>query len=719
MSFLHPALLYLLPAAAVPVILHLFAMHRLRTVELSTFRFLQDTYVRKRRRLQLLDALLAALRAFFLLALVLLACRPVVRHWTGLWPMGPSGGAVVLVDCSASMSALAGGVSAIERARLAVKAVAGKLPAGDRLTVVRVAEKTETVFDGLAGDREGVAAAVEGLRLTPGRAGFAAAIQEVLGERNRPVRGPVYVVCDRQKGDWREVQAQGVGDAVPAGTSVVVLDVGSRDQAGNVSVAGDAPVERVVVGMPVTLTARVVNHSAEPVDVSVGVFVDNREVGRWAAALAANDSAARPVAYTPEEPGPHRGRFEVTARPADRFPDDDRFDFALDVEPRLKVLLVTGRRGAGTDPGLYLRTALTAGATRAVELREVRENRLDTAALAATDVVVLADCGDLGPTHLGRLGEAVAGGVGLVVFPGERVAGSVGGLRAAAASALLPAALGEAEGESDAEAPENVRCPLFPGAGVRVGRRFALTPAARESVRVPARLSDGAPLLVEGKSGRGRVVLAAFAAEPAWTNLPLRPEFVPFVLRLVRDAARLTSPTLPGAVAAGAVARVAVPDGWGLASGTLTSPSGRSADLALARSPSGQVAAFEPAAERGFHALMIQKQSDPARPWRGEVAVNVAPEESDLAAAGEADFRALFPGADVRIVDASAEAQQEYGPPAGERELSGALVWLLFAVIGAEFLLATVSGGGARGRRSRIRLAWLNPARWLGGRGET
>src|SRR6478736_5281482 len=85
MSFLppllHPALLWFLPLAAVPLVLHLLTLHRLKNVELSTFRFLFDSYVQQRRRMRFLEALLAALRTLFLLLLVLMVGRPVVKNW--------------------------------------------------------------------------------------------------------------------------------------------------------------------------------------------------------------------------------------------------------------------------------------------------------------------------------------------------------------------------------------------------------------------------------------------------------------------------------------------------------------------------------------------------------------------------------------------------------------------------------------------------------------
>ena len=75
-------MLFLLPLAAVPVILHLFSLRRLKTVEITTFRFLFDSFVQQRRRMRLLDALVAMLRALFLLLLVFLISRPVASHWS-------------------------------------------------------------------------------------------------------------------------------------------------------------------------------------------------------------------------------------------------------------------------------------------------------------------------------------------------------------------------------------------------------------------------------------------------------------------------------------------------------------------------------------------------------------------------------------------------------------------------------------------------------------
>jgi hypothetical protein len=139
MTFLHAWMLWLLPLAAVPILLHLLTLHRLRTVELPTFRFLFDTYVQQRRRMQFLEALLAILRALFLLLLVFLVTRPVVKHWDRLFgAAGGSGGreVVLLVDASASMTARSGGRSAFDRARSAALSIVARLGEQDKVTLV-------------------------------------------------------------------------------------------------------------------------------------------------------------------------------------------------------------------------------------------------------------------------------------------------------------------------------------------------------------------------------------------------------------------------------------------------------------------------------------------------------------------------------------------------------------------------------------------------------
>src|SRR4051794_2476086 len=124
-------LLWFLPLAIVPIVLHLITLHRLKTVELSTFRFLMDSYIQQRRKLKLLEYLLMVLRTAFIVLVVFTLSRPVVRKFGGLFG-GQSGRDVVLVlDAGASMSLRSGGTSSLERAQAAARTIVGLLSPQD------------------------------------------------------------------------------------------------------------------------------------------------------------------------------------------------------------------------------------------------------------------------------------------------------------------------------------------------------------------------------------------------------------------------------------------------------------------------------------------------------------------------------------------------------------------------------------------------------------
>src|SRR5437879_2042640 len=155
MSFLHwSLLLWTLPLAAIPLLLHLLTLHRLKTIELSTYRFLFDSYVQQRRSMKFLEALLAMLRTLFVLLLVLLVCRPVVKHWSDLFKSGSGREVILMIDCSASMNARSEGLSAFDRAKSAALTVAERLHPDDRLTLLRVASRPEEVFSRYSTDAE-------------------------------------------------------------------------------------------------------------------------------------------------------------------------------------------------------------------------------------------------------------------------------------------------------------------------------------------------------------------------------------------------------------------------------------------------------------------------------------------------------------------------------------------------------------------------------------
>ncbi len=749
MTFLHWWMIWLVPLALLPVVLHLLTLQRLRTVELPTFRFLFDTYVQQRRRMRFLEALLAMLRTLFILFFIFMVGRPVIQHWDRLFGSGKGSGGrevILLVDASASMNARTAGTSAFERARTAAQAVVNRLEQGDQVTLVRVGARPEEVFSRFSTDTRGIQARIDALEPGSSRANLFAALLHLFGpEASRRHNPAIYLFTDCQANTWKEARNQGLEKLLPAGTSFTVVNVGPRTPPDNLAVVGDAPRRnRAVTGLPFLLQPRIVNFGKSEMEVTLAVYVEDRQVGRpETLTVKPGSTEVRTIVYTPTEAGLKRGRFEIVPKTSDAFPDDDRFEFTLNVEPRVKVLLINGN--ASDDPLLdearYLETALTSKADpttdpeakkpaapgpgpegrttreiqQALEVRTVPQVGLEPALLRDYSVVVLANCGALTDVQFEALRGFVRDGGGLAIFPGDKVAEAAYNTRffpvpgpqgERLTDAVLQPATGDPENADTYAALEfdtghpalavfaNPKARHFKT--VRIYRRFGIdVPKKARNARVVAYFEGTRrPALVESNLGDGTVLLAAFPAHPRWGNLPLKPDFVPLMLRLVNHIEHRPEAEAPAVVTADGTAEVALSSTWEPAEVSIQPPKGPVENLALERSGARLLGAFEKTAQRGIYTVQARSsRPNLVKSAKLGFAVNLAAEESDFRLVGEPEVRKMLPeGVALNFVDASAQAQELQGTMGQQRELWGIFIWALFAIIGAEFLLATVSG---------------------------
>src|SRR3989449_10329845 len=106
MVFLNPLVLLGLAAAAIPLILHLLNLRKLRTIEFSTLTFLKELQQTKIRRLKLRQLLLLIVRTLLVVLIILAFARPALRGTIlgGIGSEAPSS-IVFILDDSFSMMA--------------------------------------------------------------------------------------------------------------------------------------------------------------------------------------------------------------------------------------------------------------------------------------------------------------------------------------------------------------------------------------------------------------------------------------------------------------------------------------------------------------------------------------------------------------------------------------------------------------------------------------
>lgn len=783
MTFVHIGLLGLAAIAVVPVLLHLLTLHRLKTIELSTFRFLFDSYVQQRRRIRFLEAILAALRTLFLLLLILAVARPILNSLPGLFSTGGAAECLMMIDCSASMNARAGGKTAIDRARSAAIAVLDRLPREARVTLVRMTSRAELVVNRYSSDADAIRSQIEGMAASPSRANVFAALNDLFGARSeRQQPHTVYLFTDCQATAWREVREQGLGHPLPRNSRFVVVNVGSRLPLANSAVVGDAPQEsRVIVGLPVMLRAKVVNHSkTTTTKLTLSASIESEPIGQATLDLEPNQVASHEFVFVPRDVGAKAGRFEITS---DAFPDDDSFLFTLQVVPPIKVLVVNGMVSPDATEGeaVFVRSALLArpdsamagGSTpptdpladlspsadfvRSLDVQEIAEGAVQPAALNDASVVVLANTGALNTQQFSWLRDFVGAGGGLLVFPGDRVnheqytklffaapspqatgsapASRSTGPRSVSAGpdeplvdAVLDAPVGAVDRLDSIDRFANIAFahPVFTVFDDPAGRYLATTQFYRHfKLTVPdgsgatwplAYFRSGGPAIVESRLGLGTALVSAFPAHSRWSNLPLKPEFVPLMLRMVSYVMRPPEIRSPSVVFPGAAAEFSLASTWAPATARVADPAGTVSPLPFERADGQLAAAYTRTADKGLYSVDVSGGPiERSRRAAVAFAVNLSPDESDFEMISQEQLASWLAGTDVSLVDASAESELSVAELGREREIWRPLLALMFLIIAGEFLLSTLAGGKTGENLTVMqRIRELSPLRWIG-----
>jgi hypothetical protein len=257
-GFLHPWVLFGLPLAGLPLLLHLIQRRDPPTVEFPAVRYLVQVTEEHQRRLRLRHWLLLLVRTLLILALVLAAAGPSapLRQAAGHAPSA----LVLVLDDSPSSGAVVAGTSRLTELRAAARRIFERASPSDALWLL--------TSDGVPrrGGPADLTGRVDSLqpgarRLDLGEALTAAG--EVLATDSRP--GVVAILTDLQATalsrarPGREVVVARPDDPPPANMGVVAVDAGAQPwtpEGGRVlvSVAGDstvpAPVSAALGGRP-------------------------------------------------------------------------------------------------------------------------------------------------------------------------------------------------------------------------------------------------------------------------------------------------------------------------------------------------------------------------------------------------------------------------------------------------------------------------------------
>lgn len=572
LAFLNPLLLWALPLAAVPIIIHILNRRRFKRVPWAAMDFLLKAMKRNRKRLRMEQWLVLLLRVLAVLLLVSLVSRPQLG---GGGLLGTRTHHVVVLDDSASMTQRSGSTNLFEKAQDRIRLLADDLArrrSGDLFSLVRTSRAGEPdLWAQRLGPDAGRRIGALSKELVVGDGSpdlgkaLATAVQRA-GEVAEASRTEFYVVGDRRAWDWatpddkpRPALLAALASLQADRQHVTVFDVGGQHQ--NLAVVDVRLQDRLAIAaVPLTLAVDVQNFGLDPTaPTSVSIEVDGQSrVVQSVPQLAPGERVTVPVGHTFHQPGPHR--VEAQLEPSEGFPLDDRRTLALDVRDKSRLLLVDGQPDEDEGEVFYVQATLDVPDS-GFEAQVVSETALDEVVLDPFDLIWL--CNVQAPTQATaqRIEQFVAGGGGLVITCGALVdAARYDELWWRDGQGPLPLPIGEIDGDPDRPEravlvqPEHAICAglaelfeLLLGNVVQVKRWLTLQEPKPNAAAVVARIRDaeGPPLLATrafGDNG-GRVALFAITADRFWSNLPSTDLFLVLTHQLQRFAARRVDPS--------------------------------------------------------------------------------------------------------------------------------------------------------------------------------
>ncbi len=706
MTFLNAILLGGLFAGAIPIVIHIINRNRFRRIDWGAMHLLEQILRTQRRRLRIEQLLLLLVRTAIPILLALCMARPVLTGMRALLGKAKTS-MVILLDDSYSMNAVSGSQSRFAQAKAQVREIVESLPGGSEVYVGWLCNRGDGI--GPSFDRRKVLASLAARKEGYGMARPAEALEAgaaVLSKAHYVDR-ELVVVSDFQGISWSEDQTEARGrsmdliENLPIEPPLTLLR-GPAEEVGNVAVES-LEVSRAVlgVGQKVMIRVNLVNHGSAAIrDMRVYLRVDGQN--QDASQITLDPRQEGQVVFTHKFTTAGSHVLEAYAE-ADALKTDNVMRHSVSVWDQLELLLVSGDTNpkplesetAFLQIALQPFTSATAASSDLIRASVVTPDRIKPDLVAGNRVVVLANVPRLSDSQVNLLKGFVEAGGGLLVFAGDRIDVEWYNQRLAPSqSPLLPcevANLVTVTDEDDeaarivAQHYDHPALEFFNDprngslSGMKIHTRYGLRPRTAAMTRTLAHLDSGEPFMVEHAFGQGRVIQCCTACDDDWSNLPMRPSYLPLMQQLVTYLASTVYP--PRNLDVGDKAAALLGPGFVGQSMTMTDPEGRQHTLEAVAAGYHSLVEYTDTYRPGLYVLQTPDEKTV------HFVVNASRQESQIKVLEDEKFEALAEEMGARAVSSSADylkldRQRRFG-----REIWKPLLAAILFLILAELLL--------------------------------
>ncbi len=540
MTFLNPTFLFALFASAIPVLIHLFNLRRLRTIDFSSVKFLKELQRSRIRSLKIKQIILLILRVLAIVFLVFAFARPVVKGYlfTPIVSGQAKSSVVIILDNTLSMASTDENGRFINQAKAIAQDIADLLNESDEFALIRLSEMPDVSSGGFIHSVSFLKKLIDETEFTftHRKISDALNIAEKIIEKAKNLNREIYIISDFQKGAFQSSSVDTLRVKLPADVKVFLVNVGEFIGQ-NFSVDKVELKNRIIFsGRTLNLETIVSNHGkSDATNFVVSVFLNGRRVSQKSVNLKSGSSQTIDFNILTEDlSGFVDGFVEIED---DNFSFDNRRYFSFLIPGEIKILLVGGdddlrflKLAFQTVQEIYKRTFF--------KITQITPQLLTQVNFSNFDVIVFVNPSQIERGVSQRMRNFVADGRGLILFLGANA--NFQNLNQNLSSVFkLPEFAGVVK-QKMFFAKIDLNHPIFEGVFSETPKKFD-SPEIREYVKFKANygfrsvieLGGGNPFLLEKSEGNGKVLI--FTSEPTdkASDFPYKGIFIPLVFQSV------------------------------------------------------------------------------------------------------------------------------------------------------------------------------------------
>lgn len=617
MNFLNPFILFGLALSAIPLIIHLLNLRKLRTIEFSSLKFLKELQKSHIRKLKIQQWILLLLRILTIIFLVFAFSRPITTgHIPGLSQYAQSS-IIILFDNSPSMNISDQFGNRFNYAKRITKKLLDQMSNRDEIVIIPMANLQTADNYSFNSNIKNISEQVTKLKIGYKTVSISQSLSvaiELLKNNANHLNKEIYIVTDNQSINFDDFDKTIIENIRPA---IYFLQVGQNENTDlkNVSIDSIVPVTRILqVNRTFNLQAKLTNHSSEErKNHIISLIFNDTKVGQKNVIIKSKSTSLHEISANLPNDDVVLGKIEMEN---DALNDDNNRYFGLILPIKPKVCLVSN------SDNIYITNALGQNYPNTYcEFQKISTTNFNSIDPQQFDLIIFTEYTSLNNS---KVINYLSEGGRAIFFASEDLSQNIELKNQLMMTDVQVTTYPLAQANTITQI--NRTHPIFDGVfsdqSSELPDKIRIAKEANTNQGISIIQTSIGSLLSEHRLNKGKYLFVSVAASADWSNFPTSTLFPIMIYRSVLYLASL--PELSHNVSIGSSFQLQIPEKFATSSNyKMIDPLGNEQILYAPNLPSG-ITINIPMVELPGNYLILNNEDKPV----GVVSANINPKES-------------------------------------------------------------------------------------------